>query len=56
MKAGVGLGKRQVDQEAVAEALTALVAEIVEALEPLLDFLGGISSKFTLSSGRDYTI
>lgn len=45
VKAGLSLGKRQVDQEAVAEALVALVAEVVEALEPLLDFLGGISSE-----------
>lgn len=41
--------KRQVDEEAVAHALAALVREIVEALEPLLDFLGGISSKSSYS-------
>ena len=40
--------KRQVDENAVAEALAALVREVVEAFEPLLDFVGGISSKSRL--------
>ncbi|KAK9895753.1 hypothetical protein P389DRAFT_170473 [Cystobasidium minutum MCA 4210] len=40
--------KRQVDEEAVAHALAALVHEIVEALEPLLHFLGHISIVSTL--------
>lgn len=42
---GGGKAKRQVDEDVVAEALADLVAEVVEALEPLLDFLGGISSE-----------
>jgi hypothetical protein len=35
--------RRQVNTGAVANALAALIREVVEALEPLLDFLNGIS-------------
>lgn len=41
--------KRQVDSDVVAQALADLVEQVVEALEPLIDFLSGISSKSCLS-------